>query len=558
MSVDNSVEVMKPNETVFSDLIGVGYPASTQVRKFFPTQSSFSPANNICRIYLNSPGFINLSDGVLSFKVYNRTVSVGAVSGNAYIDGSGHSFIDRLTVYGPDNTILEQIENYNILANAISDIQLSKDWRSTIGNSMCGYGQDPLATARPFCLIVTTVNTFLINGRSIQITNGGSGGNAGDGFSFTGTATAGSFVLGGQTLVCGAAATNASVVVNGILFESRVGSNNTLFVNGVPIDISAAAANTILRFDGYYVVGATEQLPNNGRSYSPFHQSEFLSAAPDAATAGGVRTFNLPLVSGVLQSNKYFPSQFASGQGMYIELQWAPAAACLYTPAGSTTTPNYTIDNVYYQAPVVNFAGNFYSEFKQVLDAGGIKWHVTNYQSNRRDYTGNTGVKTLTIGSKHRSLKSLICCLQNGVRTSVQVPKTSYRDLPTSGWFQARIGTVLYPPQTVGFNVDNVSELYAELQKAFATLGNIRSNSMIDRYNMFGGCGVIGLDFENYPQTSSSKLAESGLNTISNNQQFDLLINVETGLANNGNANIYLLHDIILMMTPDGRIIKSN
>lgn len=429
--VDSQVELQTPKEVKFSNLIPVGYPASTFKRKFFANKTTFTPSDNTVRIYLNSSGFLDLSQGMLKFTVKNLNLTTpvppaAAAASPAKIDGSAHSFIQRLTVYGPDMTILDQVENYNIAASILSDIQLSRDYRSTIGNALAGYSK------------------------------------------FVGTA----------------------------------------------YTVTAAAH--------------TETLAGNAS-----------------------RSFHLPLVSGFLGlNNRYLPAQFVSGNGIQIELLLAPATEALIC-TNATDVPNYEISDVWYECPVIDFKGNFYSEFKQILDQGGIKWHTTNWTTNRKDFAANAST-TLSIGSRHRSLKSVIAVFQT--KTAKNEPKTSYHELPNAnGTYQFRIGSTLYPPEPVRYNVDNYSELMSEILKSVSSLHSIKATSVVDKDNLFAGAGCIALDFENYAHNSFE--LESGLNTITNNLPMDLVCQCP---GTGGVCYMFCLHDIIYMLTPQGLIVKSN
>lgn len=445
---DVNVKTGNPKEVGYSGLLPLGVPASTFKRKFQPTgQSNFTPTNNICKINLNTSGFIDLSQGMLRFKVTNN-------SPNALkIDGSAHSFINKLVVYGPNMENLETIERYNVLASVMSDIQLGREYRSSIGNALAGY------------------STFELE------------------------------------------------------------------------------------------------------KYDPENQDEGIAN-------GKYRYFHIPLLSGFLGlSNKYLPAQFITGTGVQIELTFAPANQAFFSD-NEAHVPDYQISEVYYEAPVIDFKGNFYSEFKGILDLNGVKWHTTNFQTTVADYSSAGSDNTvLTVALRHRSLKSIIAVFQQNGRTKNNLPKTSYHPLASTinnpdgtvnktigGSYQFKIGSVLYPPEPVNYNLNsdslNTSELMSEILKSVASVHSIKATSVLNKFNL-SRAGCLALDFENYPHNSFE--VESGLNTITNNLPMQLIAttpgpttDAEGSVNNTGSCIMFCLHDVIYALTPSGFIIKSN
>ena len=83
-------------------------------RKFFPNNGSTfqSNSNNVIRIPLNGPFFLNAPDSYLYFEMFCN-YSAAAGNANTWLDSSAHSVIQRLRIEGPDGAELERIEDYN-------------------------------------------------------------------------------------------------------------------------------------------------------------------------------------------------------------------------------------------------------------------------------------------------------------------------------------------------------------------------------------------------------------------------------------------------------------
>lgn len=544
-----------PQEVKYSQLLPVGVNAKTQKRRFYaPPSSAYGPSGtNICRIQLNSPGFMNLQDGLLFFTVTNTT---GNAAYDAYIDGSAHSFIQRLTVYSPKMEILEQIDDYHVLASLLSDAQLSKEYRGSVGNSLAGYSKDDNTRLKFLRIACTGASIITINGLELNF-SGAHGASAVvyasfDGFIFSRGANqvAGSFLINGTAITPGS---GTSLTVNGINFVTSVAGGNTITINGLTLQTTVAGSS----IETNYVAGVVSTsgvLPGLTKTDSSVYQSEFIAN-------GAQRTFGIPLISGFLNINRYLPTQFLSGQGVQIEILWAPANEALFTPNGSAVPVNYSVSDIYYEVPIVDFKqSEFYSSFKQMIDGGMVKFHGSNFVGNRKDYFASTS-NTITIGSRQRSIKSIFACFRPNGR-SQSVPKTSNRTLPplsaaTDNFtYVFRLGSELYPPLPITVRANNVAELYSEILKSFAILSSTKVDTVIDRYNLLGSAGFIALDTEAFAQ-NSMKL-ERGLDTITNNLPMDLVVTSSVAFPTSGASNIFLMHDVIYMLDSTGNIIRSN
>lgn len=545
--------IKNPLELTWSNIIPVGRPATSRLSRFsVPGTFSFN-GTSIIKIPISAKGWLDLQNGTLDFKLTNATKD-NALANNldVYLDSSAHSVIYSLQVLGPDDQILEDIQHYDKLVALLSDNQLNPQYRGTVGNMLAGYSKSAISfgsIGRLLTIRVTGANALEVNGVVVAIGANGAGGNAGNGFNFTGNATAGSFTIGGQLLVCGAGAaagTAASVVVNGVTFACTA-TANTLFINGVALDLGAGGDVITVPF----IVGATVQLSATSQ-YHPLSNSEII-------TAGSSKSFSLSLVSGFMQANKYLPAYYFENGALTLQIQLNNPNNVLYTPNIANSVIDYTVSDVRFTCPVIQFNNSeFYQKFKQMLDMGGIRWHAGCYQANTGDYLANQNNYSFPIGSKFRSVKSMYCQFLASGRAK-NVPKTSVRATPFQGAgscdYQFRIGSTLYPQVAVKSALNEYSNIMAENLKSFALLNSTRAQSCIDSANFFDGCYCICQDFESYP--SNSMQLESGLSTSGSNLQQDLYITSSNGFAANGQFICHVLHDVIYQMLPDGRIVKA-
>ena len=119
------VDVRAPPKGVkFGSLLPMGVKGKQVTRKLFPQNgSTFSSAtNNVIRIPLNGPFFLNGGDSYLSFDVAVKNSGSSAITA-AKLDSSAHSLINRLRIEGPDGSEVERIEDYASLHCFYTDFQ---------------------------------------------------------------------------------------------------------------------------------------------------------------------------------------------------------------------------------------------------------------------------------------------------------------------------------------------------------------------------------------------------------------------------------------------------
>ena len=113
-----------PPPNVAYSLLPLGTKAVAKSRKFSPNNGAvFTPANNVCRIPLNTSGFI---DGQHSYLSFQTEFTSTAAAATAYIgwDCTAQSAINQIRIEGSDGAELERISSYNVLVNAMQDLQI--------------------------------------------------------------------------------------------------------------------------------------------------------------------------------------------------------------------------------------------------------------------------------------------------------------------------------------------------------------------------------------------------------------------------------------------------
>lgn len=543
--LDYSSNVMgeTPSELRFvSDLVPVGKMAKSSKKRFYAPAGTYGGIggtnSSTVRIQLNSNGFLNVQDGVLVLRVNNPNAYP------LYLDSSAHSLIDRLSIYSPNNGNLETIERYNVLCAALSDVQVSNQYRCNVGSSLMGYTG---SSAGGFIFGMYGANNFNFNAWGINASAQQAG-------TFTTTVApglvvgrndgdiAGNIRINGTLFTCVAGtATNVQVSWNGITFAGT-GLANQISVDGTVFTTSAAALPRVLVADR--------------EVYNYALQSESIPA-------NSTKVYRVPLMSGLFNINKYIPTQFLSSQGITLELLLAPTSDAFFEPSTARASlGNHTITDIYYECPVVMFEEDFNMTFRQLINENKCKFHAACFQTNSTIFTVNGG--TYSIGSKQRSLKSIFAIFRPASNNGQnQLPKISRRILPSTSFsYQWRIGTTLVPEQPVRVEVDGngniveISELYSELLKSFSLLSTLNVSSSLNLYNMLGiGSGFIGQDCEVFSQ-NSLKLERSNFDTISNNLPFQLEF-TGTTFAEGGVLDIYCMSDVIFQVTSDGNIIRS-
>ena len=118
-------------------------------------KTTFTPGNT-CVWYL--PSLANqVVDGQSAYLRFSATIT-----GNGFVDNTAHSFVDRTVTYGAGGSLIDDIQNYGVLANTVTDLQLAQS--DKIGLSGL------LGTEEEYG--VSTVASVGTNGSGVQVNAG--------------------------------------------------------------------------------------------------------------------------------------------------------------------------------------------------------------------------------------------------------------------------------------------------------------------------------------------------------------------------------------------------
>ena len=103
-----------------------GYRAERHLTRFNAENSSvFSPANNVCRIPVQSGSFLDLNSATLGFDLTNTTATTIS------LDDSAACCISRIRILNLQGQELERLESYALLSSVLD--RYTKQWTSTVG-----------------------------------------------------------------------------------------------------------------------------------------------------------------------------------------------------------------------------------------------------------------------------------------------------------------------------------------------------------------------------------------------------------------------------------------
>ena len=254
-----------------------------------------------------------------------------------------------------------------------------------------------------------------------------------------------------------------------------------------------------------------------------------LHPAEDQVAHGSSRTFNVPIVSGLFNVEKYFPLLLTE-QGLDVYLTLNPAVDIGVWSGASPDT--YEINSVKYVTHEVNLDDSFVNQMKASMGATGgvLSMSSTTYRyyQDQKPAT-STGTHTSNISCRVKSLKGLLVRPQHAAMTnSVTNYAISTGQMMGISEVQFRVGSVLYPQAPITFSDTNRGEAYNEIRKCFGTIGSYAHGTMLNSVTYQRHANEInthvGLtasvkslfmyayDFETFAKSAT----ESGLNVADN------------------------------------------
>jgi len=133
-----------PSAVQYSDLLAKGTPSHRVMTKFRSTNGdTFTESSNECRIALNVPtdSFIDGRSSYLSCRVLLRNANAGATK--ITLDGGGPSLIKRLRLFGPDGSILSELNEYAKIYSAMTQLQAGPDNVDSYHGLLTGFNKNP-------------------------------------------------------------------------------------------------------------------------------------------------------------------------------------------------------------------------------------------------------------------------------------------------------------------------------------------------------------------------------------------------------------------------------
>lgn len=533
-----------PREIMYSQALkGISVPSSAVTRKFQQISSGpYNQSNNIIRVPLNANAFINMKDGVLKYKLINKS------NRPMILDSVPFS---RLVILAPSGAQLEQIDQYNKLVSKLSQLECSRDNFQGIRNLIEGTSNGQLRIRiQPTAVGVLTIT---INNKISGVLT---------------LATANDRVdFGNYSIVVNATGTGLTTFYKGVSGGTIVYTGNGTqsvvpFLNFVTGGTSGA---TLLLNN--FVVG------NAGNAIIDFiHPDDFTNKTNGTILAHDETIeLNHTLISCLTNMETFLPALSISGGGLIVELTLAPASEVLFGTGTETTPPAYELNGVEFVVPVINFSDTVNTSFKQMISTqGSVSMSSTSYQTFLFPVTTGGGTISIPLALRARSLKALyFMFVPNGSATNFNYPRGSASESPISFTYLVRIGSNFYPASNVKYDKDtNLTEAVVELEKSVSKLSDIRHGSLLNRDNFTltqnaGSTALFGLDFETVP----TSFLESGVDLANNSLLMFLEINslspqVASGsntntLSTGGNVIVFTLFDNSISIMANGDVIRT-
>jgi|TARA_R100000388_G_scaffold56508_1_gene41754 hypothetical protein len=292
--------------------------------------------------------------------------------------------------------------------------------------------------------------------------------------------------------------------------------------------------------------------------------------AHDQIAASGTKVICVPLVSALLNLDKYIPLVMMNA-GLTLELTLAPAteAICLQH---SDATADYSISSVNYVAQLIDLDRSFYDNLRMVMEAQGgvLQLAGQTFRHYQQTVAANANEQTATLNIPAR-VKSLKSCFVRMVKQSAQTDNDKYYaqvgDKVKTSSFQFKIGATNYPQSAVNCGSAGAAsagaEAFVELKKALGKLGDYSHSTSITQAN-FGISNTdlaqaasqqtftIGYDFEAFQKSA----LESGVNTADRSLPMSLELTLDNDNAAT-RVDAFVLADAIFYVSMDGSVSVS-
>lgn len=319
-------------------------------------------------------------------------------------------------------------------------------------------------------------------------------------------------------------------------------------------------------------------------------------AASTNADATETHTYCLNLGAGLLTQQKLIPLKWLANQ-LTIELEIEEPAAFLVqgtteaitsvtgigfgadpiprtynqtAEALGTLSPSYDMQNIYFDAEILEFDSTYDAAFYQGMLQGGIPLKFASWHGHLHSLL-NSSYQVLTIQERSRSIKSAFSVIRDRNDITASTLRSdpywfyaSTADMGPLGYrasaaayldeFQWRVGGRYFPSQPVKCT-NGGAEPLIELQKALNVIGDYTTGSLIRPHNWWNSKGTFTLSAE---FESSNGMEMSGVNA---EELADLALVLKYGQGSAAGAQVgptatsslftFIHYDALLIIRPN-------
>ena len=217
-------------------------------------------------------------------------------------------------------------------------------------------------------------------------------------------------------------------------------------------------------------------------------------------------TYNINLISAILNTSKYFPLIF-SNLGLDVLLYLEPAVNIgVYSDSDTpTSTPHYEISNCKWHCHLVDVDRTFYDKLRSsMMSSGGVLTFSGTTYKHYLEQDDNGTSHSLSIPTRVKSLNSLWIRPQRAdLNNKQKFYCLSVGEGCNMTEYLFRIGSMQYPQQSIKVNANNKGELYSEIRKCVGVLGNYAHSSWINDITLNLGPTTSDNDLTDYANTKS-------------------------------------------------------
>lgn len=529
-----NMERVAPRQVAYENQLPLAIESKSQRRKFYPEgASTYGPQgnargfSNTIRIPINADSLLDTQHSYLQFTINNLQGDHDTAGFDV-----GLPIIKRLRIESAGTT-LEDIDNYGKLFGAVLfPAQASAGAVNEYSVAGMGTRQTGVALSNIDAVAAPVVDCAALTDGVIA------------------TAALGAFVGDGtdeNARIAAAKAAGTTVAQQHI--DTAVDAGIARSTADIRTKVNAMTAEGLV-----------------GSSYD----ANTTLGADNAGDGTEHRTFSVALHSGLLNMEKYLPLVMMNA-GLVLEIE-LDRPNSLGSGSSGARDLDWSLTDITYVAHLIDLQRDFYDKLRMVMEGSGGVLQLTgttfrSYQSNQAADT--TSSYNINIPARMKSIKSIFF-------TNSLTADTNARQLYGIGCalpnglseYQFRVGSVVYPAQSVKCGPTNKGEPYQELRKAFGTLGSYEHGGVClnnSTYYLAGNTGTgtangnfvmtpYGLDFESFPKTS----LENGINSADRSLPITLDIKrANTGVAGAVDVNVFVMCDAVWYVNLDGSVSVS-